>query len=468
MRVDALEAKILRTIRGRGMIARGDRVLLAVSGGADSTAMLHALESLRRDLGADFGVAHVEHGLRGEESQGDARFVAELAAELGLPFYLHEARFAAARAKRFNLEAAAREERYRFFAALALEEGFCKVATAHTRDDQAETVLMWLVRGAGRKGLSGIPPVRALAPSVALVRPMIETSRAENLAYLARRNLVYREDSSNRDTSFLRNWIRRSLIPAIESRTGAGLRHRLARAAALVREEEEILDALSRERLSRAVADGKLLREELLAQPRAVQRRMLRLWLEQRRGGLGRIGLDHVERALEFIAEGPAQGAISLPTGWELLKEYGRVSLEPKGERRQGRLFYSYLLPLGAEIHVPEAEVRLRAYPVSGPIAQRPGSEREALFDSAVLAFPLIVRNFRPGDRIQPLGMEGHKKVKDLFIEKKVPLSARRVLPLLVCGKEILWIPGCGRSNVARILPATRQAVAVEVRSAGS
>ena len=466
--MDTLEAKIRKTIQKYNMLSYGDGVLAAVSGGPDSVALLHLLYRLRGELGLRLEVAHLEHGIRGEEAREDARFVAEIAERLALRFHLREVDLPRVKAEkgRGNLEAMGREERYGFFAGLAQERGLPKVALAHTQDDQAETLLMRLLRGSGRRGLAGMPPVRCLIRERTsgpwLIRPLIESTRKEILSYLTAHGLVYQSDQTNLDPSMLRNWVRLVLLPQLEEKAGPRLAEGLARVAEILRDEEEILDRTSRGRLQRVLSGEKLLCAPLLEEEKAVQRRLVRLWLEAHLGDLRGIGFYHVEEALQFIAQGRPQGAISLPKGWTLVKQYGSLRLERKKTKRK-TVRYSYVLPVQGELVISEVEMKIRA--TRGPVSPwaRPKNDLEAIFDLAHLPETLTVRNFRPGDRFQPLGMQGHKKIKDLFIEKKVLLSLRRTLPLLLAGREILWIPCCGRSDVAKVRAETKEVLKVSL-----
>lgn len=453
-----LASKVRATVLRLGMLSPGDGVVVAVSGGADSVALLHLLLELRDEFDLCLEVAHLQHGLRGEEGREDALFVQSLAESLGLPFHLKEVDLPVLKAekRRGNLEALGREARYRFFAALAGERGLGKVATAHTRDDQVETLLMWLLRGSGRKGLGGMPPVQKLRwAEVSVIRPLIEVSRWEVLSYLAARDLEYRTDRTNLDTGLLRNWIRLKLLPGLREAIDPHIDERLAQLGDLMREEETFLDGVARERLGLVVRREELERQPLLRETKAMQRRIIRLWLAEKLGDVRGLAFRHVEEALRFVNEGPPQGSVSLPGGWSLVREYETLRLA-RAERKQRRpAEYSYPLPSVGTIVIREAGMKIhvsRDYP---SLENYPRSEAEALFDLSSLPEPLTLRNFRPGDRFQPLGMKGHKKVKELFVEKKVPASVRATLPLLVAGDEILWIPGYGRSDLGKVGPGT-------------
>jgi tRNA(Ile)-lysidine synthase len=463
-------AKITETITKYRMLSRGDGVLVAVSGGPDSVALLRVLWMLRNDFDLRLEVAHLEHGIRGEEAKEDARFVAEMADRLALPFHLREVEIPRLKAERGkgNLEAIGREERYRFFAEVAGERGLRKIATGHTRDDQAETVLMRLLRGSGRKGLGAMAPVSPAENSAALIRPLIETSRKEIEVYVAAEALPHRTDLTNLAPALLRNWVRLDLLPQLREKIDRNLDRRLARMADVLREEEQFFDNLTRSVFPKVKdKQGNLLRLPLLKQPKAMQRRLIRLWLEQALGNLRGVDFDHVEAVLALIADGPSNGRVAIPQGREVARSYDTLRVERKGRLRRASCCYSYALPLGGEIAVPEAGVKIEATRGSFFSAPRSEDSLAAVFDLKSLRETLTVRNFRAGDRFQPLGMRGHKKVKDLFIEKKVPLQARATLPLLVAGDEILWIPGCGRSETAKIGPATKEVLRIKLSALG-
>jgi tRNA(Ile)-lysidine synthase len=462
-----IEGEILAFIREHKLLFARDRVLIAVSGGPDSVALLHLLSELRRELNFHLEVAHLQHGIRGEEAQEDARFVAALAEKLQLPFHVKEVNLPQMKsaAGKGNVEALARGERYRFFTTVARERELGKIVTAHTQDDQAETVLMWLLRGAGMKGLGGMSPIQRLnipegdsSNQFVIIRPLLDVSKAEILEFLKEKQLPYRVDRSNRDPAFLRNWIRLKLIPQLEDRTDPNLPSRLARQAELIRDEEKLLDEMGRAELDKIQAGRGINRPALLKYPKAIQRRLLRLWIEQVRGHLRGIDFNHVDALLNLVAEGPPQGRFSLPGGWELVKEYETLLLQRNFRTRRRYPCYGYQLQIGAELIIPEAGMTIQSRKVLPPLPRLPANLMEAVFDMAALPAHqgLVARNFRHGDRLQPLGMAGHKKVKDLFIENKIALSVRTSLPLLVLGDEVLWVPGYGRSEIGKITPETK------------
>ncbi len=457
----------------QGLLHTHDRILLAVSGGPDSVALLHVLHGLSGELGLHLEVAHLQHGIRGDEAKADARFVAELVGKLGLTFHLKEIDLPElrARAGKGNLEQMARQQRYGFFADIARARQLNKIATAHTQDDQAETMLMWLLRGAGRKGLAGMsrsmPLDGGAGSGLQIIRPFLDVSKAEVLEYLGERQLEYRIDATNRDTKLLRNWLRLELMPQLRERIDDRVGARLAAQADMLRDEQAVLDQVAQAELERCRRGAGLDRVLLLQQPVALQRLVLRCWIEAVRGNLRGVDFTHIEALRGLAAAGPSQGRLAIPGGWELRREYDSLYLA-KTTRKPRAICYLYPVALGDPLSVREAGVVFHFERLAAPPALTPDSSMEAFFDADELGAGLSVRNFRNGDRFEPLGMSGHKKVKDLFIDRKLALAERASLPLLVAGDRVLWIPGHGRSRDALVTPASRTVLRIKVVPIGT
>jgi tRNA(Ile)-lysidine synthase len=462
-----LVEKVTAMIRCCGLLSDGERVLVAVSGGPDSVALLHVLCELRDELRLELEVAHLQHGIRGEEAKEDARFVLKLADKLGLPIHLREIDLPQMKSEtgKGNLEALARTERYRFFFEVARAQELQKIATAHTLGDQAETVLMWFLRGAGLKGSGGMAPLQELGNGtgeVKVIRPLLEVRKSEILSYLADSGIEFRVDRSNLEGSLLRNWIRLDLLPLLENRFGRRLPERLAHQGTIFRDEDAVLEGLAQKGLVEAGAVEGISRQKILAQPKALQRRILRLWIERTRGHLRGLDFVHIDDILRLIDQGPPQGRLSIPGGWELVREYDSLRVE-KRDRSRSRICYDYPLKIGTLLRIPEANLELQSEQLAGPPEALPGDFMAAVFDLDRLDKDLSVRNFRHGDRFQPFGMAGHKKIKELFIEKRVPLSIRSTWPLLAAGPDIIWIPGYARS--ARAVVSTKTASVLHLKA---
>jgi tRNA(Ile)-lysidine synthase len=396
---------VLDTCRRRGLLGTHDRALVALSGGADSTALLGVLVDLRDagELGEVVAV-HVDHGLRAGSAR-DADACAEVCARLGV-----ELRRATVRVPAGNVQAAARKARYAALRSEALKTGATLVATGHTRDDQAETVLLRLLRGAGARGLSGIPPRRGI-----LVRPLIDRSRAEVLAYLGERGLPHLEDPTNATPRFLRNRVRAEILPVLRA-LAPQVERALARAADLLRDDEQALASRGRRLVRRDSARV----EDLLGEPVAVRRRAVRsLWKRATGRGTG-LEAHHVESALALLGRrGPARAP--LPGGMEACVRYGKVTIRP----------------------VPVTETEPAATCLPAPGSHRlPGGRVLDLEDAEGARWPLWWRGRRPGDRFHPAGRRGSKKLKAWLIDEKIPLEERARLRVLVDDEgRVLWIP---------------------------
>jgi tRNA(Ile)-lysidine synthase len=443
--------KVLRTLRRHAMLAGGETVLVGVSGGADSVALLHALLALRPRLGLTLHVLHVHHGLR-PEADSEAAFVESLGSRWGVPVTVERVRVIAEPGE--SLEAQARRQRYAALSKWGRALGASRVALGHTADDQAETVLMRLLEGAGPRGLAGIPPVRGR-----FIRPLIEIRRREIEAELEGAGLAWVEDPSNRDPKFLRNRIRHDLLPFLAAAYNPQITEALCRAGALARElveDVERLAARELDRLARADDGGLVLsRAALGALPAGVAEEVLRR-------ALGRLGEHRPLRAWAHRALGRLTGP-----GSPAPIRVGRVWLEVSGDHlrlscRTVEPLLEAALPIPGSLPLPAAGLRLEAREFDRPDSYTPPSDpRIAVFDRAALPWALSVRGRRAGDRFHPFGAPGEKRLKAFLIDAKIPRWRRDHLPLLLAGTEIAWVVGIRRGAVAPVTPATRRILEV-------
>lgn len=442
--LDAFEQKVLKSIRGRRLLEGEDRIIVALSGGPDSVALLLALLRLAPLLEVDVSAAHFNHRLRGEESDQDETFVRALCRNLNVPLDVAAADTAAIAAgwKR-NLEESARRLRYRFLLKLAAASG-AAVATGHTLDDQAETFLLKLFRGAGLTGLSGIFPVklnrvggRQGRLEVRVFRPLLERSETEIRDYLARRRQKFRRDSSNLDLRFERNWLRSELIPLLQSRLNPRLAETLDRTSRLLREARDFQVAAARKALRECAVrrDSDLVVDvkRLLEHPAALKREILRQCLFKFRRSLKGITMEHTDSLLK-LARGASGRQLHLPGGVRVIREFQRLRFTR--EATPGP--FSYELNVPGTTYVRELNKEVRSLPLTGPSVP---PQVAAVIETGTRH--LIVRNRRPGDRYRPAGQEKVRRLKKILQEKRIPVSRRdQLLVVQIPQGEILWVEG--------------------------
>jgi tRNA(Ile)-lysidine synthase len=423
----------------------GAHLLVAVSGGPDSTALLAGLAELAPGRGLVLTAGHVEHGLRGAAGAAESRAVQALAARLGLACVVRAATVAPGP----GVEARARRARYRALASMATAVGATHIATGHTQDDQVETVLLRLLRGSGRGGLGAMRPVRGR-----LVRPLLGVSRADVRRFLVERDLDFARDLSNADLRFTRNRIRRLLLPLLQQEFNPRLAPALAALAERWREEEDFLAAAAAARAAE-VERGDALAVSVATLPPALGRRIVRAWLE--RGTRRAMSAAHVARVLA-LAGGRGRGAVAVPGPARVRREGGVLVRRPG--RTADTTGFAFRVEPGSDFAAAGGEWRLALSPARTRRAgeDRPSDTAHALFDADALPGELLLRSPRPGDRLELLA-GGTRKLQDVLVDAKVPREARRAVPVLVGGGRILWVAGVARGVGAAITPATTRVV---------
>jgi tRNA(Ile)-lysidine synthase len=443
------------------MVRPGDHVLVAVSGGADSVALLHCLRALAGNLGLRLTAAHLNHRLRGAESDRDERFVRSLCASTGIALVCESIDVAPrAASKKQNLEEAARQIRYHFLRGAAAEAGAARIAVGHTLDDQAESVLLRLLRGSGARGLAGIHPV--LEGDV--IRPLLEISRAEILAYLDALGLDHLEDSTNSNLSSRRNRIRHELLPYLRDNFNPGILKALARSADLAREAAGFLEAHSRElyaSLREVRPDGFAIScDSLVLLAPAVQKQVLIHAIRESRGSVRGVSAAHIASLFRLAGGGRSGRSVRLPGGVCVVRQFHDLLFSPSA-RLPGSGF-SYQLALPGECTVPEAGLRFKAWITDAReirlAPQKPVNKAFILMEPLPRGF--IVRNRVPGDRY---GGSGHKKVKKLLIDARIPVGARSSLAMVVSGSSVVWIPGFPPPKSLNPQPGSGRCVVLEV-----
>ena len=426
----------------RTLLPPGSRVLCAVSGGADSVCLLHLVRALGD---VECLCAHFDHGLRGEASAADAAFVEGLCRDWQIPFFTEKGDVAAfARSSGQSLETAGRQLRYDFLRRTAERCGADRIATAHTMNDNAETILFRMARGTGLRGLGGIPAERD-----GIVRPLLAVSRAEIETYLRERDIPWVEDATNAGDAAARNRVRHHVLPALED-VHPGAAANIARMGELLREDEEFLTALAREKLD-AWGEERLPAAELAALPRSLSGRVLRLWLG------AELSREQCEAVLSLCGKGPSARA-ELPGGRTVRREYGWLLCAPTGETA---LPERELRP-GETLALPEAGLTAVCdmVPDGGEIQK---TFNTFVFSSAKICDTLTVASRRPGESILLEGRAGTRRIKELLIDAKIPRDRRDRLPVVRCGDRVVAVYGFGQAEGLRPGPGER-GVRIEFR----
>lgn len=459
--VTELRQRVAQTIAHHCMVAPGEIVLAGVSGGQDSSALLDILADLRRTLGFELVVAHLDHGLRGVEGALAAESTREFAETLGCSCIVEKKNPGEIfTGHPGGLEEAAREVRWEFLERTAYSVGASRIALGHTRDDRIETMLLNLLRGSGIEGLASMRAV-----SGARIRPLLEVSRSETAAYCAARSIRIQPDSTNEDLRIRRNWVRRVLLPTIEKVYSPAVRETLARTAQLAEEESNWLAELGAEALRRCLASSKegLLavdRERLALEPMALRRRVVRAAFACISGNTRHLTAAAVETALR--AE---RGSWSVPgSGVTIVSEPRRILFRRTARAASSPLVESTPLIVPGVTAVEPLGIRVEACEEKAP-AQPPDNQQtwSQVLDLDQVTLPLVIRSRRPGDRIRPIGSPGSRKLQDIFVDRRVPAACRDQVPVVADARGPIWVVGHCLDARVRLRPETRRVLRLTV-----
>jgi tRNA(Ile)-lysidine synthase len=472
-----LTQKVHNTLRRYEMVRPDDTILIGASGGPDSTALIDVLSALADRLSFRIGIAHLDHSIRNVESNRDARFVADLAQRRGLPFFTaREDVLDYKRKNKISLEEAARRVRYDYLEKVARENGYHRIALGHHRDDNAEQVLMALIRGSGPLGLSGIPPIRTVGGgNITIIRPLISVWRSDIITYLRLNRIEYRHDHSNQNEAHLRNRIRHQLIPLLRNDYNPNISETVNRLSDVIRAEDRWMAAAVEPVyesivISRRKGEMVLSAHGLADLSSALSRRIIRNSIAEVKGNLRRIGYTHID-AVSRLAESLRHIArLNLPHGICIEKAGDRIHIW-NGSRETVPTAvtsfpdYEFKIDPPGSVFIDATGDRLRFSLLnrnSLPDLRGTG-QNTAFFDRDTLSFPLMVRNFRKGDRFIPLGMRGTQKLKDFFINRKVPAASRRQCPLVLSEEKIIWVGGHRIGEAAKVTDSTRKVLKAEL-----
>jgi len=459
-----LISRVQGAIEKQELLCAGERVGIAVSGGADSVALLLLLLELRTKLGVVLSVVHFNHKLRGKASDADEQFVKKLAAKHGLAFHAGHADVKAnAKRDKTNLEDTARRARYEFFTRLVAAEHFGKIVVAHTMDDQAETVLAHILRGTGLAGLGGIHPVVEH-----VVRPLLAVRRGELRAYLRSKKQTWREDATNRDITKMRSRIRKKLMPILEKQFQPAVAQHLATLAEFARADEAFLNALVEEHTKKCVErkkDSATIRAcDLFVLGKnpgttrkstegernlAISTRMVRRIVKEVKARAGEFGAEHVRAVLELAERGENGKRLELPGGLVVRREQDvlifSAAEDKKTMQRHTACEFERAINLDGQendVCVPELSCVFRLKVIDWPAKRGETTKSESVLDRDTLRSPVVLRNWRPGDRFQPLGHRSAHKLKRLLNRKHIDLREREAWPVLTSGEVLVWVRG--------------------------
>jgi tRNA(Ile)-lysidine synthase len=474
------------------LIDRGDTLVIGVSGGPDSVCLLAVFKAMAPAYKLRLHVAHLNHGLRGQDADDDAAYVADLARQWQLPCTIQKEDVRAfAQQHKLNLEDAARHRRYHFLAQVARNTGATKIAVAHNANDQAETVLMHFLRGSGVSGLRGMRPSTPLTDlegvdtdvtrptdiPLSLIRPLLETPRALIEDYCRTHQLAPRLDASNRDPTLLRNKVRHQLLPLLET-YNPNIYRALGKTAALMSADYEILqnelDRAWPTTLKSQTDNAVILdREAWQNLPLALQRGVLRQALQALRQNLSNIGFDHIDQAIKLLKKGQTGSQLDFPGAVNLTVAYHEIRLTTSDYRPpasdQPRISPETIVPLDlpGATPLPGTDWVLHTTLVRRndllETSLKPADPWQAYFDAAKVGPKPILRSRRGGDKFYPLGMHGHsQRLKDFMINQKIPAAERAHIPLLVSETGLVcWICGWRTDHLCRVTADTEQVLGV-------
>ncbi len=459
--MDIFLKKLEKSING--LIRPGDKVVVGVSGGADSIALLQVLHELSHPQNYQLVVAHINHMARGKDAFDDACFVKDVADKLGLPFFLKEIDVQKEKVKlKTSFQDAARIIRYKFFnETLAAVEGN-RIALGHTADDQVETILINIVRGSGLKGLAGIPQVRDN-----IIRPLLQIYRKEIEDYLEEKKIAYRNDSSNYENKYLRNRIRHELIPHLES-FNPGIKKSL-KGMSLIAEEDDFLlsqmtlDIFNQNFQNQGEKDISWSINDFQIHPLALKKRLVRETFHRITGGTQGITALHVQQILNLFDFPKAGKVLNVPRNVEVSCTYSSVEFKINNEKsaENSKKFETDLtaILIPGTTEIPEGQIQVQTQILDEKQGFSSINQHlQAFLDLDKTGISINARFFQPGDRFCPLGMSGSKKLKSFFIDRKVPRHMRHRIPILTNDQgDIIWVYGERISHIYRVTDKTKR-----------
>ena len=476
--------KVLYSIDYHHMINKKDYVLICVSGGPDSVALLHCLVELKEILDINLGIAHLNHKLRGDESDLEEEFVLNLSSKYDIKCYNKQINVKdSLKKKKMSLEEKARYLRYNFFKETADKYKYQKIATAHHADDNAEQVLISIIRGSGPLGLSGIPPIR----DGIFIRPLIKLNRSDIINYLNLEKLTYVIDKSNFDNNFLRNKIRNNLLPLLKKEYNSKINYSLNKVSAIISEENQWIDSLLIDFIKQAVINKNdymiiLDISYINKLHNAPLKRIIRTAVKEIKKDLRRISFDHIDQIIKIIFDKTGNKFLNLPDSISVYKDGNNLIIFDNNKKDDILYNKKYCISIRecGDYSFDEFNIKFRLSIITDLFTDKfqinnynkkskmtnidanVSLHDVAFFDMNKVSFPLFVRNFLPGDKFSPFGTGGTQKLKKFFIDKKIPKFLRKRIPLIISNNKIIWIVGLRIDNSVKITSQTNKILKCE------
>lgn len=450
------------------MLQQGDKIVVGVSGGPDSVALLHILQNLSKEYNLTLWVAHLNHLLRQDEADEDALFVQRLSDKFGLESIIERIAVAKTKKPSYSLEQEARYIRYEFLCKTANKVGATKIALGHQVDDNIETILMWLLRGCGPQGFKGIPPIRQINSKYQIIRPLIKITPSEIYNYLKEYNLEFRVDSSNLKKDYLRNKIRLELLPEL-AEYNPQIRESLKRLSALWQMDDDCLINIA-QKAKQEVMQGidRINITALTTYHKAIQSRILKMAIEEIKGDLKGISYQQIKAILDLITAQYPQKRLDLTDGIEIERIYQQLIIKKRVPSFVPEERFEYLIYVPGETRIKQwmIKTQIKEWGLGFGMLDVDSVNKNntiACLDYNKLSLPIMIRNRRQGDRFQPYGLTGTKKIKDFFIDLKIPLSQRDVIPLIVDKEKIVWVVGYRIDDRVKITNNTKNIVKIKI-----
>ena len=453
--------KVTNTINKYNMLSYGDKVIVGVSGGADSISLLHVLYSLKDEYNIKIIVVHVNHSLRGIESDGDEEYVKAICEKLDIKLYTKRIDIEKiSKDNKISIEVAGRECRYNFLDKILIKENAQKIVIAHNQNDTVETILMRIIRGTGIEGITGIKPVRDN-----IIRPLIETSREEIDKFCIENNIIPRTDSSNLKNIYTRNKIRLELIPYIKKEFNPNIINTLSRMGHLIENDNKYIDNEAKIIFSEVVLEKKneyisIDLDKISKHTYLIFGRVIRTCIKELIGELVDFEQKNIEDSLCFIENSKTGSIYDLPKGLRLKKEYNILYITKNNIKIEEKV-YSYDINVPSTIHIIETGGTIISKLQKIEDCNLDTSKYTVIFDADKINGQLSIRNRAPGDIIYPNGMKGKKKLKDYFIDQKIPREERHLIPLISIDNQIIWIIGRRISNNYKIDNKTKNVLSL-------